>query len=138
MVGTPLFSQHCLYIQPPLTVTSKKPFFYFSKFSPLYSTINFLQNRPFNPHKQFLSLYQQFFTPYFCVLPSQQSTPKMFSPPQPFSQFRLRQGIRELGTLVRTGTVLNSPFLLKVWTVVTGLRITDSLSLRLRKLVYWR
>ena len=40
------------------------------------------------------------------------------------------------GSLVRTDTVLLSPFHLNVWTVVTGLAITDSSSLRLRKLIY--
>ena len=35
-------------------------------------------------------------TSYFCVQPSQQSTPKTFSTTQPFSQFRLYQGTREL------------------------------------------
>ena len=34
---------------------------------------------------------------------------------------------------LRTNTVLISAFFLKVWTVITGLTITDSLSLRLRK-----
>ena len=57
-------------------------------------------------------------------------------PTSTISPFQLRQGNRELGSLVRTGTVLISPFFLKVWTVITGLTITDSLSLRLRKLVY--
>ena len=33
---------------------------------------------------------------------------------------------------LRTNTVLISPFFLKVWTLITGLTITDSLSLRLR------
>ena len=45
---------------------------------------------------------------------------------------------RELGSLVRTDTVLISPFFLKVRTVITGLSITDFLSLRLRELVYYR
>ena len=35
--------------------------------------------------------------------------------PQPFSQFRLRQGNRVLGSLVRTCTVLVFPYFLKVW-----------------------
>ena len=61
------------------------------------------------------SIPRQLLTSLFCVLPSQQSTPKILSPPQSFSPFRLRQRIRELGTLVRTGTVLISPFLLEVW-----------------------
>ena len=130
MVGPPSFSQYYLYIKPPLTITTKKPFFYISQFSSPCSTLNCSQNRSFNPYQQFLSLYVSNLSPlYFCVLPSQQSTPKIFSPPHPFSQFRLHQGIKELGTLVRIDTVLISPFLFKGWTAVTRLTITDPLSL---------
>ena len=42
------------------------------------------------------------------------------------------------GGLVKTNAVLFSPFVLKVWTVIAGFTITDSLSLRLRKLMYCR
>ena len=45
---------------------------------------------------------------------------------------RLSQGIRELGSLVRTDTVLISSFFFKVCTVITGLTIS------LRKLVFCR
>ena len=62
----------------------------------------------------------------------------MFFLPQPFSQFMVRRRTRELGSLVRNDTDLISPFFLKVWTVIMGLTITDSSSLRLRKLVYSR
>ena len=55
---------------------------------------------------------------------------------QPFSQFSLCQGTKNLWGLVRNDTVSISPFFLKVWKVITGLTITVSLSLRLRKLVY--
>ena len=49
------------------------------------------------------------------------------------------QGARELGSLVRTNTVLNCLFLLKVWTAISdNSDITDSLLLRFRKLVYCR
>ena len=61
---------------------------------------------------------------------------KIISLPQPFSQFRLCRGTMAQGSCVRTDTVLTSPFFLKVWTVIKGLTITDSLSLRIRKLVY--
>ena len=47
-------------------------------------------------------------------------------------------GTRQLEGLVTTDTVWISPFFLKVWTVIMGLTITDSLLLRLRKLVYCR
>ena len=36
---------------------------------------------------------------------------------QKFRQFRLCQGTRELGSIVRTDTVLIPPFFLKLWTV---------------------
>ena len=66
------------------------------------------------------------FTPhprYFCMQPSQQSTPKIFSLHQPFNQFKLHQGTKELWSLVRNDTVLITPFFLKVWTVRTGLHV---------------
>ena len=69
----------------------------------------------------------------FCLQSSQQSTQKIFSLPQPFRQFRLPQGTRERVSLVRTDTVLTV-----FWTVTTGLTITDSLSLSLQKLVFWK
>ena len=114
----------------------QKPFLYFSQFSPPIP--------PLLVHKIALTISTSnpfvctsaiFHLPFF-VQPSQQSTPKIFSLPQPFFQFMLRQGTRELGSLVRTDTVLISPFFLELWTVITGLTITDSLSLILRKLVY--
>ena len=55
-----------------------------------------------------------------------------------FIQFKLCQRTRELGSLVKNDLILISPFFLKVWTMITGLTITDFLSLRLRKLVYCR
>ena len=74
----------------------------------------------------------------FCVQPSQQSLPKIFSLSQPFSKFKLHQGTRELESFVRNGTVLISPFFPKLWAVITGVSITDSLWPRLIKLVYCR
>ena len=68
-----------------------------------------------------LPLYlSNFSLPYFCVQPSKQSTPRIFFLP-PFSQFRLRQGTRELGSHVRTDTVLLSsllPFLIQARKIV--------------------
>ena len=57
---------------------------------------------------------------------------KTFSLPQQFIQFRMSKAIRELGSLVRTDIFLISPFFLKVWIVITGLTITDSLSPRFK------
>ena len=84
-------------------------------------------------------LYRSNFSPtYFCVQPSEQSTSKIFSVHDLFSQFRLRQRTTELWSLVSKYTALTSLFFLKVWTVITGLNITDFLSFRLIKLVYCR
>ena len=51
-----------------------------------------------------------------------------------FSQFRLRRVTIEQGSLVRSNIVLISLFFLKVSAGITGLPMTHSLSLRLRKL----
>ena len=79
---------------------------------------------------------QQFFTSLFL----RTNIPTIYIKnifPQTFCQFRLRQGTRELWSIVRTDTVLISPFFLKVWTVIAGLtHNTDSLSIRLKKLIY--
>ena len=102
-----------------------------------YSTLICSQNPPYNLHQHPLLLYlSNFSPPFFFVQPFKNSTPKIFS--LLFCQFRLRQGTRELGSLMRTQTVLISPFFLKVWTAIAGLTITDSSLLRLRKLVYCR
>ena len=100
------------------TNSSKNLFLYFSQFSPpfLYTSATF-----------YLTIF---------AYKSQQSTIKIFSLPQPFSQFRLGQEVRELGSFVRPDTVLISPFFLKIWTVISGLTTTYCLSPRLRKLVY--
>ena len=128
MVGAPSFSQPFLCIQPPLQIPPK-----------IHSStsVNFHLSIPsllFN--KTILTIPSNISPPYICVQPSQQSTPKIFSQPQLFSQFRLRQETKELWSLARNDTILISPFFLKAWTVMTGLTITNSLSLRLRKLVY--
>ena len=67
---------------------------------------------------------QQFFTSLFLCTTIPTIYTKSISLIQPFIQFRLRQG---------TDIVLISRFFLIVWTVITGLTITDSLSLRLRQ-----
>ena len=98
-----------------LTISTKNPFLYFNQLSPPFSTLTCSKHHPYNPHSHSLSLYlRNFSPPYFCVQPSQHSTPKTFSLPQPFSQFRLLQGTKEPWCLVRTGTILISPFFLKV------------------------
>ena len=104
-----------------------------------YSILICSQKPPYNLLQHPLLLYLSNFSPsFFCVQPSKNSTPKIFSLSQTFCQFRLCQGTKELGSLVRIDTFLISPFFLKVWTAITGLTITDSLSLRLRKVVYCR
>ena len=80
---------------------------------------------PTNTHFFYTSAI--FHLPTSCVQPSQRSTPKIFFLPHPFDQFRLHQETRELGSLVKTGTVLIFPFFRKVRTVITGLTITNFL-----------
>ena len=129
-----LFTQTTAHI-----ISTKNLFLYFSQFSPTYFTLTCSQNHPYNPHKYSRFLYLRNISPlYFHEQPSQQSAPKIVSLPQPFIQFRLRQGTRKLGSIVETDIILVSHFFLKVFTVITGLETTDSLSLRLRKLVYYR
>ena len=128
MVGAPSFSQPFLCIQPLLQTPPK-----------IHSStsVNFHLPIPFLLfNKPTLTIPSNISPPYICAQPSQQSTPKIFSQPQPFSQFRLSQGTKELWSLVRNDTILISPFFFKVWTVMTGLTITNFLSLRRRKLVY--
>ena len=90
------------------TISIKNQFLCFSRFSPPYSTCTCLQNHNYNPHVGNFSPLS------FCVQLSQQSTPKILFLTQPFSQFRLRQGTRELGSLVRTDAVLISFFFLSM------------------------
>ena len=85
--------------------------------------------------KKSLLYLSTFSHPLFCAQQSLQFKSKVFSLPQPFSQFRLRRGTSEQSSLVRTDTVLISFFFLKLQ---KGITVTDSLSLRLRKLVYCR
>ena len=83
-------------------------FFYTSA---LFSIPFFAYSDPYN-------LNQKYF-PYLCYL----------------VHFRLRQETSEQRSLARTDTVLISLFLPKIR---TGITVTDSLSLKLRKLVYCR
>ena len=117
------FSQLYLCIQPPLHSPSKicspTSVSFHLPISPLL--VNKIVLKILLQHA--FSLYlSSFSSPYFCVQSSQQSTSKIFSISQLFSQFKL--------------SILISTCFLKVWTVITGLTITDSLSLMLRKLVY--
>ena len=117
------FSQLYLCIQPPLHSPSKicspTSVSFHLPISPLL--VNKIVLKILLQHA--LPLYlSNFSSLYFCVQPSQQCTSKIFSLPQLFSQFRR--------------SILISTCFLKVWTVKTELTITDSLSLRRRKLVY--
>ena len=122
MVGAPSFSQPILWIQPPLQslprISSSSSVNFHFPISPLLA-YKIILTIPTNT--LFLYNSANFSPPSFCVQPSKQSTPKIFSLPQKFCQFRLRQGIRELGSIVKTDTVLISPFFLKVWTVIAVL-----------------
>ena len=138
IVSAPSFSQDYLCMQPALQ-SPPKDRSSTSVISTSYSTLNCSQDLPYNLHQNTFPLYlSNFSPPLFCVQPSKNSTPKIYSLPQPFCQSRLRQETRELRNLPRNDTVLISPFFLKVWTEITGLTTADYLSLRLRKLVYCR
>ena len=98
------------------TISNKSLFLYFSQFALPYCTLTC--------SKIILTIPTN--TPF------QQSTPKNVS------QFRLRQGTKELQSLLRSDPVLISPFVLKVCLAIKGLTVTDSLSFRLKRLVYCR
>ena len=100
MVGAPSFSQPYLCIQPPLQSPTKilssisvnfHLYFLHLFFNKIILTIHTNASFPYTA--------AVFSTSYFCVQPSQQSTSKMFSLPQPFSQFRMRQRMKELWSL---------------------------------------
>ena len=108
MLGAPSFSQPDLCIQPTLQSQPRNSFSTSANSHlriPLLFTKSSLQSPLILP----VSIPQQFFTS-LCAQPSQQFTPKMFYLPQSFRQFRLRQQTRELGSLLRTDTVLISLF----------------------------
>ena len=112
MVGAALFSRTYLCIQPPLQTLPKiRSSTYVNFHLPFYL---YLFTKP--PLQHSLPLYLSNLSPFLFLrtaIPTIYT--KIFSLPQPFSQFRLPQGSRMLGCLVRTDTVLISPFFLKVW-----------------------
>ena len=139
MVGNPSLSQTYLSIQLPFQSTPKicsSTSVNFYVHISLLFVHKIILKIPTNTLLPYTSAI--FHLPIFCAQPSQQSTPKIFSLPQLFSQFRLHKRIKGLGSLLRTGTVLISPFFLKIWKLITGLTTTHSLSLRLRKLGHCR
>ena len=119
----------CSFITMTLLVHTTTPsiftkylFLYFSWFLPPYFTLTCSQNHPHNLHLHSIPPYLSNFSSFcFYIQPCQQSTPKTFSLPQPFSKFRLCERTRELENLVRTDAFLISPFLIKVWTLITVL-----------------
>ena len=70
---------------------------FISLFHLYFLTKSLLQSTLIRPS----SIPQHFSPPYFCVQPSQQSTPKMFSLTQPFNEFRLRKRTKELCSVLR-------------------------------------
>ena len=131
MVDAPSFSQPYLrYNLSQETVFLLQPIL-----TSLFHSYLFTKSSLQSPLILPVSIPQQFFTS-LCAQPSQQFTPKMFYLPQSFRQFRLRQQTRELGSLLRTDTVLISLFFVQVWAVITGLTITNSLSHRFRKFIH--
>ena len=128
MVRVPSISQLYLRKQPMFqsSVKTVLQLIFISLFHPYLFTKSSLQSPLILPS----SISQQFYTSFFVCTTIPTNYTKMFSLPQPLCQFRLPQATKVLGGLLRTAT-----FFLKVW---TGLTITDSLSLRLWKLVYCR
>ena len=115
MLGASSFSQSCYYIQIPLQYPTK-----------IYSSTSVNFDFPIPPLLAQKSLQSPLILPFSITQLYSLSNnlhQKIFSLPQPFSQFRLRQGTNELRSLVRADTVLNSSFFLKVWRVITGLTI---------------
>ena len=118
MVDTPSFSQFNLCIQPtvqfPPKICLSTPVNFHLSITPLLVhkvILTIPTNNPFLYTLAFLtSLFLSVIVPTICT--------KNVSLPQPFSQFRLREGNRELGSLVRIDTVLLSSFFLKVWSVI--------------------
>ena len=132
MVIPPSFSQPYLCTQPTLQSPPKNR---------SSTSINFhLPVPPLFVHKiiltiptsiPFLCTSAIFHLPLFAYNHPAIST-KNISLNQLFRQFRLCPGASGLASVLRTDTVLISSFFLQVWTVITRLIITDSLSLR-----YW-
>ena len=120
MIGAPSFSQSILWIQPtrqclPRNSSSSSVNFHFL-FHPYLFKLSSLRSPLTLPSY----ITQQFFTSLFL----RTNIPTIYIKnifPQTFCQFRLRQGTRELWSIVRTDTVLISPFFLKVWSVIAGL-----------------
>ena len=99
-----------------------------------YHNPNYAYNHLYNLHQKSVSpLQSSLRTLIFAYNHFNNLHQKYFSLSQAFSQFRLHQGTRELGSLVMNDIVLTFPFFLKVWTVITELTITDFLSLRLSR-----
>ena len=119
------------------TISTKNLFLYFSQFCSPYIFLFCSQNHRCTPNYHSLLLFHNSsHLPAFYIQPSPISTPKIFSLPQAFIQFRLSQRTRDLGSIMRTDTFLISSFFVKVWKMIAGFTIVDSLSFRLRKLVY--
>ena len=131
------FSQPCWCIQPPLQfppkICSSTTVNFHLPISPLRFNRIILTIPTNMPHLYTSSIFH---LPIFTLF--KQSTSKIFSITQLFSQFRLPRGIKDLWIFVKNETVSICSFFLKVWTAITGLTITDSLSFGLRKLVYYR
>ena len=108
MVGAPSFSKPYFAYKHPNNLHQKSvPLLYsiFTCLSHLYLfTKSFLQSPLTLP----FSIIQQFFTSLFLHTTIPTIYTKNISLPQPFRQFRLPRGTRELGSLARNNTVLIS------------------------------
>ena len=79
------------------------------------------------------SIPQQFFTYLFLrtTIPAIYTKNIFSTPGHSANSGCIKEGTKEIWNLVRNDTVLISPFFLKVWTMISGFTITDSLSFRL-------
>lgn len=122
-------------LKSPLKIRSSISVNFYLPFPPLFVN-KIILTIPINT--SFLYTSAIFHLPIFAYNHSNNLHQKHFSCFSHLANSGLRQGTRKIGGLARTDTVLISPLFFKVWTVITRLVITDSLSPRFRKLVYCR
>ena len=120
-----------------LTISTRNLFPCFSQFLPPYFTLICKIFLTIPTNIPFLYTSAIFHLPIF-VGAIATIYVKVLSLLQPSSKFRWYQETNQQRSLLRTDPVLTSLLFVKVKSEKTGLRITDSLSLRLRKLVYCR
>ena len=128
MVGLPVPYNHLHNLLQDLSSAN-----FHLPFSPTYLFIkSFLQFPPTLPS----SNTQRILSSLFLDTGIPTISCKIFPLPHPFSQFELHRGTTEQRSLVRTDSDLISSCLSEVWTGITALTTSNSLLLKVRKLVY--